>query len=62
MYKCQVCFKLSPPRVALNKKVVSVRKVQYVNKVYDREKEEEYMKTTEGTEIVQELNVCSNCK
>jgi len=61
MYKCESCNKLSAPRVALNKKVVSSRKVSYVNKVWDREKEEEFTKTTEGSEIVKELSVCNNC-
>ena len=60
-FKCDVCKKVSPPRVAQHKKIIEIRLVKYNNKCYNKEKEEEFVKTTEGNEIVKEFNVCGSC-
>ena len=62
MFKCNVCNMLSLPKEPVNKKVVLTRNVEYNNKLYDKEKEKEYVKVSQGWEIVKEINVCSKCK
>ena len=70
MYKCTECNKTSESGERLFKKIFKTRKTEYVNPILVS-KSKQYTdrediktpkdKTSEGFEIVQEINVCEGC-
>lgn len=56
MFKCEICGKATQPREKQYKKMVKTR-----NKTYSNLDKYERVKTTKGSEIVKEINVCEKC-
>lgn len=59
MYVCQQCDTQVGPGIAQMRKVVETRAVVYEHVV--RAGRKSGVKTTEGWEIVREINVCKDC-
>lgn len=57
MFRCGICNQVTKPGEKQYKKPVKTRKktYSYINK-YGKKA------TSEGTEIVKEINICENCK
>ena len=65
MYKCQKCKKQVEANITADRVVTQIREVKYITSKYiaskyDNGKKE--VKEAFGTEIVQELLVCQDCK
>lgn len=56
MYKCDICNKITKRREKQNKKVIETR-----NKTYYYTDKTGKEKTSVGTEIVKEINLCDEC-
>ena len=56
MYKCDICNEITKSGEKQNKKIIETRNKTYhfIDK-YGKEK------TSEGTEIVKEINICEKC-
>lgn len=56
MYRCEICKKTTKSGEKQNKKVIETRE-----KIYHYIGKDGKEKTSKGTEIVKEINVCEKC-
>lgn len=56
MYKCEICHKTTKSKEKQNKKIIETRK-----KIYHYIDKSGKEQTSDGTEIVKEINVCEKC-
>ena len=56
MFKCEKCGRITEPGEKQHKKVIETRE-----KIYKNEDKHGNIKTSKGTEIVKEINICEEC-
>jgi hypothetical protein len=59
MFKCETCKKVSRPGEKLHKHIVKTRNVTYYNDIGEGRERRRFEST--GTEIVKEVNICTEC-